>query len=74
VPSQGPLDLAQHLAGATTVSVTAMFSQAACNAAQCFFASDADFKEAIKAEQTDAKLVEKVDSTYMDPTDFSPMK
>jgi len=36
--------------------------------------ADPEFKEAIKAEQTDAKLVEKVDSTYMDPTDFSPMK
>jgi hypothetical protein len=36
--------------------------------------ADPEFKEMIKVEQTDAKLVEKIDSTYMDPTDFSPMK
>ena len=35
--------------------------------------ADPDFKEMMKAEQAD-KLVEKVDSTYMDPADFSPMK
>ncbi|MBV9771943.1 MAG: NIPSNAP family protein [Bryobacterales bacterium] len=35
--------------------------------------ADPEFKEMMKAEQAD-KLVEKVDSTYMDPADFSPMK
>ncbi len=35
--------------------------------------ADPDFQEMIKSEQAD-KLVEKVDSTYMRPTDFSPMK
>jgi NIPSNAP len=35
--------------------------------------TDPGFKEMMKSEQTD-KLVEKVDSTYMSPTDFSPMK
>lgn len=38
------------------------------------FQADPEFKEMIKAQQGDAKVVEKVDSTYMDPTDFSPMK
>jgi hypothetical protein len=38
------------------------------------FQADPDFKEMIKGQQGDAKLVEKVDSTYMEPTDFSPMK
>jgi hypothetical protein len=29
----------------------------------------------IKSQQTaEAKIVEKVDSTYMDPVDFSPLK
>jgi hypothetical protein len=37
------------------------------------FQADPGFKEMMKSEQTD-KLVEKVDSTYMDPTDFSPAK
>jgi len=35
--------------------------------------ADPGFKEMMKAEQAD-KLVEKVDSTYMHPTDFSPLK
>ena len=38
------------------------------------FQADPAFQEMIKSQQGDAKLVEKVDSTYMDPTDFSPMK
>jgi hypothetical protein len=35
--------------------------------------ADPEFKEMMKAEQGD-KVVEKVDSTYMHPTDFSPLK
>jgi NIPSNAP protein len=35
--------------------------------------SDPEFQEVVKAEQAN-KLVEKVDVTYMRPTDFSPMK
>ena len=35
--------------------------------------ADLDFQALIKSEQAN-KLVEKVDSTYMRPTDFSPMK
>jgi hypothetical protein len=35
--------------------------------------ADPAFQEMVKSEQAD-KLVEKVDSTYMNPTDFSPMK
>ena len=37
------------------------------------FGADPGFQEVVKAEQAD-RLVEKVDSTYMHPTDFSPMK
>ena len=35
--------------------------------------ADPEFQEMAKSEQTD-KLVEKVELTYMHPTDFSPMK
>jgi hypothetical protein len=35
--------------------------------------ADPAFQEMMKSEQAD-KLVEKIDSTYMRPTDFSPMK
>jgi NIPSNAP len=38
------------------------------------FQADLAFQEMIKSQQGDAKVVEKVDSTYMDPTDFSPLK
>ena len=38
------------------------------------FTSDPAFQEMIKSQQGDAKVVEKVDSTYMEPTDFSPLK
>jgi hypothetical protein len=37
------------------------------------FASDPAFQEVVKSEQAE-KTVEKVDVTYMRPTDFSPMK
>ena len=37
------------------------------------FAADPGFQEVVKSEQAE-KTVEKVDSTYMRPTDFSPMK
>jgi hypothetical protein len=35
--------------------------------------ADPATQELLKSEQAD-KLLEKVDSTYMRPTDFSPMK
>jgi hypothetical protein len=35
--------------------------------------NDPEFQEVVKAEQAN-KLVEKVDVTYMRPSDFSPMK
>src|SRR5271170_1022303 len=37
------------------------------------FRTDPAFQEELKSEQAN-KLVEKVDTTYMRPTDFSPMK
>ena len=37
------------------------------------FAADPGFQEVVKLEQA-SKLVEKVDVTYMRPSDFSPMK
>jgi hypothetical protein len=35
--------------------------------------ADSEFQAMLKSEQTE-KTVEKIDSTYMRPTDFSPMK
>jgi len=38
------------------------------------FQADPEFQAMIKSQQGDAKVVEKVDATYMDPTDFSPLR
>jgi hypothetical protein len=39
------------------------------------FRADPEFQATMKEQQApDAKIVEKVDSTYMNPTDFSPVK
>ena len=37
------------------------------------FRADPEFQEVLKSEEA-SKTVEKIDSTYMRPTDFSPMK
>lgn len=38
------------------------------------FAADPDWQAAHKASETNGKLVAKVDSVYMTPTDYSPIK
>jgi hypothetical protein len=38
------------------------------------FGADPEWREVSKASEADGKIVEKVDSTYMNPADYSPMK
>jgi hypothetical protein len=38
------------------------------------FVKDPDWKVAQKASEADGKIVEKIDSVYMNPTDYSPVK
>lgn len=38
------------------------------------FGADPEWREVAKASEADGKIVEKIDSTFMDPTDYSPMK
>jgi hypothetical protein len=38
------------------------------------FAADPEWQRVSKASEADGKIVEKVDSTYMNPTDFSAIK
>ncbi len=38
------------------------------------FVADPEWQKVAKASEADGKIVEKIDSTYMDPTDFSPLK
>src|SRR5580693_2064282 len=57
----------------TFVDITAYPSREEANKDWDAMMADTEFQEVIKSEQAD-KLVEKIDSTYMRPTDFSPMK
>jgi hypothetical protein len=38
------------------------------------FSNDPDWKQVVKESQKNGKLVDHVDSVYMTPTDFSPIK
>jgi hypothetical protein len=38
------------------------------------FRADPEWQKVSKASEADGKIVEKVDSTFMDPTDFSALK
>ena len=38
------------------------------------FGGDPEWQKVAKASEADGKIVEKVDSTFMDPTDFSALK
>jgi hypothetical protein len=61
--------------GDTFVYILAHPSRDAAKQHWAAFQADPEFKEMIKSQQTpETKVVEKVDSTYMDPTVFSPMK
>lgn len=57
----------------TFVDVLAYPSREDANKNWAAFVADPEFQEVIKSEQAN-KLVEREESTYMHPTDFSPMK
>ena len=57
----------------TFVTITAYPSREEAKKNWDAMMADPEFQAVIKSEQAN-KLVEKVDSTYMRPTDFSPMK
>src|SRR5258708_2325549 len=38
------------------------------------FGADPEWRQVAKASEADGKIVEKIDSTFMDPTDYSPIK
>jgi hypothetical protein len=57
----------------TFVDITAYSSREEANKNWDAMMADPEFQQVIKSEQAN-KLVEKIDSTYMRPTDFSPMK
>jgi hypothetical protein len=57
----------------TIVDITAYASREEANKNWDAMMADPEFQAVIKSEQAN-KLVDKIDSTYMRPTDFSPMK
>ena len=57
----------------TFVDITAYPSREEASKNWDAMMADPEFQEVLKSEQA-TKLVEKIDSTYMRPTDFSPLK
>ena len=58
----------------TLVYILVYPSKEAREAAWKAFAADPDWKQALAASEKDGKLTKKVESVYMTPTDYSPMK
>ena len=56
------------------IYVLAYPSEAAGKKSWEAFVNDPDWKKAKEASEKDGKLVDKVDSVYMHPTDYSPIK
>lgn len=58
----------------TLIYVIAHDSREAAKKNWAEFVADPEWKQVAKASEADGKIVEKVDSTFMDATDYSPMK
>jgi hypothetical protein len=58
----------------TLVYLLAFPSKEAADKSWKAFRDDPDWKAAREASEKDGKLVDKVDSVYLNPTDYSPMK
>jgi hypothetical protein len=58
----------------TIVYLLAYPSLEARNASWRAFGSDPEWRRAAAASEANGKIVEKVESVFLDPTDFSPMK
>lgn len=60
--------------GKTLYYIISHPSRDAAKANWAAFRNDPEWKKVQAASEANGKLVEKVDSTYLEPTDFSPMK
>ena len=58
----------------TLVYILAYKDAAARDAAWAAFNADPTWQAALKAAQVDGQFVNKIDSTFMEPADFSPLK
>jgi hypothetical protein len=61
-------------AGKTLVYLLAYPSKEVADKSWKAFRDDPDWKAAKEASEKNGTLVEKVDSVYLNPTDYSPMK
>ena len=58
----------------TLVYLLAYPSMDARKAAWAAFSADPEWKQVAKASEANGKIVEKVESVFLVPTDYSPMK
>src|SRR5712692_4566377 len=58
----------------TLIYVIAHESREAAKKNWAEFGADPEWRQVAKASEADGKIVEKVDSTFMDPTDYSPIR
>jgi len=58
----------------TLIYVIAHDSREAAKKNWAEFVADPEWKQVAKASEADGKIVEKIDSTFMDPTDYSPIR
>jgi len=58
----------------TLIYVIAHESREAAKKNWADFGADPEWRQVAKASEADGKIVEKIDSTFMDATDYSPMK
>lgn len=63
-----------ELANKTLVYLIAHPSREAAKANWASFSADPEWKKVSDDSQKDGKIVQKVDSLFLDPTDFSPLK
>jgi hypothetical protein len=58
----------------TLIYVISHKSREAAKASWAAFGADPEWKKVSEASQVDGKIVERVESVYMDATDYSPLK
>jgi hypothetical protein len=58
----------------TLIYIVAHPSREAAKKNWAEFVADPEWQQVSKASEADGKIVEKIDSTFMDPTDFSQIK
>ena len=64
----------ENLKDNTLIYVLAHESRESARKNWAEFGQDPEWRQVAKASEADGKIVEKIDSTFMDPTDYAPIK